>query len=136
MIKETSTYHCENCGIAVDNPNFNFNLTTKLEDCTGSAYAWFLGIQATNIMSPITPKQFQIAWVSSQNDDKELKDLIHSRLYTPHNLMIVAKQSTYAQNTRIDYVVQNINPINYKEANKGLIEMLKVYSTKEDLMHD
>lgn len=46
VIKETSIYRCENCGITVDKPVFKFNLTTKLEDATGSIYARFLGNQA------------------------------------------------------------------------------------------
>lgn len=68
------------------------------------------------------------------NDEKELKDLIHSRLYTPHNFMIVAKNNTFGQNSRIDFVVQRISPMNFKEANVGLLDMMKVYASKEDLM--
>jgi len=39
----TSTFICENCGISIDNPTWNFNLTTRIEDCTGTAYSRFLG---------------------------------------------------------------------------------------------
>lgn len=84
-------------------------------------------------MAPTTPSRFNIVRVSSKNDDKELKDLIHSRLYTLHNLMLVAKRNTFGANTRIDYVVQKISPMNFKEANKGLLEMLKVYSEKDSM---
>ncbi len=53
-----SHYSCDNCSQVIDNPVLNYNLTTKLEDGTGQLYARFFGVQASQIMAPITPKQF------------------------------------------------------------------------------
>lgn len=105
VIKDTQYYWCEACDETVDQPNFNYNLTTRLEDCTGNIYARFFGSQALQIMHPTTPKQFNIAWVGAQNDEKEFKELLHSKMYIPHNLMISAKQNSFGQNSRIDYYV-------------------------------
>jgi len=46
-------------------------------------------------MSPITPKQFQIAQVQAKSgDDKTFKDLINNQLFKLQNLMIIAKTNT------------------------------------------
>lgn len=87
-------------------------------------------------MHPTTPKQFNIARVSAQNDDKEFKELLHSKMYKQYNLMLSAKQSTYGQNSRVDYFVQKISPINYKDANSCMLSQLKSYSARPDLMID
>ena len=60
-------------------------------------------------MAPYTPKQFQIAQVSSKNDDKEIKDIINSQLYKYQNFMLIAKHNARSNDpTWVDYMVQKV----------------------------
>jgi len=75
--------------------------------------------------------------VSSKNDDKEIKDMINSQLYKYQNFMLIAKHNQRSNDqTRVDYLVQKVTPMNRKEANKGYLDMLKAYHQIEVLMSD
>lgn len=136
VIKNSSNqFECTNCNQTVENPPLNYNLTTKLEDGTGQIYARFFGVQANQIMSPITPKQFQITQVQAKSgDDKNFKDMINNQLYKIQNLMIIAKTNNQSQ--RIDYSVQKISNFNKKETNRGILDTLRAYHQKETKMSD
>lgn len=86
-------------------------------------------------MAPITAKNFQINQIAAKTgDDKIFKDMINNQLYKTYNLMLIAKKSTY--NQRIDFTVQKISPFNTKETNRGVLDILKSYKSKEVAMTD
>lgn len=50
-------------------------------------------------------------------------------------MMIIAKANTHQQD-RIDYLVQKISPVNTKDTNRGIIDLLKVYKELDNKMRD
>jgi replication factor A1 len=65
VVKDTQYYNCEKCSEVIENPTFNYSLTTRVEDPTGHLFLRIFSGQALQIMHPTTPKQFNIARVSS-----------------------------------------------------------------------
>jgi hypothetical protein len=87
-------------------------------------------------MGSTTPNQYLIAKQASQHDEKELKDLVSTKLYKHYTLMIAARKSTYGEGLRIDYSALRVYPGEFPNINGTYLKMLESYKVKESVMAD
>ena len=80
-------------------------------------------------MTDTTPREYKMAKTASRSDDKQMKDLMHSKYYKPYQFMVVAKRSTYSD--RVDYTAARVWPHKMEQDNSHMIHMLNCYSAKE-----
>ncbi len=126
-MNDYKTYDCEKCGKSYDKfmPRYIANL--KFSDCSGSQYCLTAGADHCKKIFGMSEEALYTLMNNNQDDFHHLKS---DKVYVLYKLRVVAKLSTYNNETKVKYTINDIKPVSssYRYYTKALLKLVE----KED----
>jgi len=118
---QTNSWYCSKC--AKNYPNFlaRYVLFVRISDDTLSDVATMFNDAATDLLG----KQANEIKVMRENNDPELEYLFDCAIQKKFNFKIKANEETYQDESKVKFTIQTIEPINYYEESKIILEKIQ-----------